>query len=70
MKIKYNKEDDIMVVYLSQEPYDYAEMEGDFIVHFSKDNKPVMIEVLNAGDFLRRESQALPWEIKEKYFVS
>ncbi len=70
MKIKYNKEDDILVVQLSKEPYDYAEMEGDFIVHFSENKKPVMIEVLNASNFLKQESQALPWDIKEKYFIA
>ena len=69
MRIKYNKEDDILVVHLSPEAYDYAEMEGDFIVHFSKRKKPVMIEVLNASDFLKQESKALPWKVKEKYFI-
>lgn len=69
MRIEYNKEDDILVVHLSNQAYDYAEMQGDFIVHFSKQKKPVMIEVLNASDFFKQESRALPWDIKEKFFV-
>ena len=69
MKINYNKEDDILVVELSDQPYDYAEMQGDFIVHFAEDNKPVMIEVLDASQFFKQESLALPQDIKEKYFA-
>ena len=70
MKIKYYKEDDILVFQLSPASYDYAEMEGDFIVHFTKDEKPVRIEVLNARNFLKKESQALPRDIKQEYFVA
>ena len=69
MKIKYYKEDDILVLQLRNVSYDYAEMEGNFVVHFSKDKKPVRIEVLNASKFLKAESKALPREIKELYFV-
>ncbi len=70
MKIKYYKKDDILVLQLSKIPYDHAEMEGNFIVHFSKQKKPVRIEVLHASRFLQEESRALPSDIKEKYFTS
>lgn len=69
MKIKYYKEDDILVLQLSRQSYDHAEMEGNFIVHFSKDKKPVRIEVLNASHFLKEEAKALPRETREKFFA-
>lgn len=70
MKIKYYKEDDILVFQLSSASYDYAEMEGDFVVHFTKDKKPVRIEVLGARNFFKQESLALPADIKQEYFVA
>lgn len=56
MKLKYYRDDNILVIKLSSVPYDYAEKQGDFVVHFSKDNKPVRIEVLNARQFLKETS--------------
>ncbi|MEK7544200.1 MAG: DUF2283 domain-containing protein [Patescibacteria group bacterium] len=56
MNLKYYHDDNILVIRLSKTPYEYAEKQGDFIVHFSKDNKPVRIEVLNANRFLKETS--------------
>ncbi len=69
MKIKFYKEDDILVIIFSDKPYDHAEMEGDFIVHFSKDKKPVRLEILNASEFLKNESKALPKDVKNALFL-
>lgn len=69
MKVKYYKEDDILVIKLSEKPYDYAEMEGNFVVHFSKDRKPVRLEILDASSFLREQSKALPKDLKESVFA-
>ena len=49
MKYKYDKETDTMVIALSSEKPDFAEQEGDIITHYSKENKPVEIEILNAS---------------------
>ncbi|MBI4059193.1 DUF2283 domain-containing protein [Candidatus Microgenomates bacterium] len=59
MKVKYYKKDDLLVIELSRKPFDDAEMEGDFIVHYSKDKEPVSIEVLNASKFLKATSKAV-----------
>ncbi|MBI4991380.1 DUF2283 domain-containing protein [Candidatus Gottesmanbacteria bacterium] len=67
MSLKYYQDDDILVIRLSRKPYDYAEKEGDFIVHFSKDNKLVRIEVLNAKRFLEETHSILPHELKKKF---
>ncbi|OGK25604.1 hypothetical protein A2954_01260 [Candidatus Roizmanbacteria bacterium RIFCSPLOWO2_01_FULL_37_12] len=68
MKIKYYREDDIIVFQLTDDLYDHAEMQGNFVVHFTKDKRLVRIEVLQASKFLKEESRVLPLEIKEKYF--
>lgn len=33
---------------------------GDFIVHFSKKNKPVLMEILNAASFFKETSRVFP----------
>ena len=68
MKVKYYKEDDLLLIKLSQEPYDFAEMEDGFIVHFSKKKKPVRIEVLNASRLLKETSKALPKSVIKEIF--
>lgn len=67
MSVKYYNEDDILVMKLSKTPYDFAEKEGDFIVHFSKDNRPVRIEVLNASKFIKETSSSLPPSLRRTF---
>lgn len=69
MKIKYYKEDNILVITLSSRPFDYAEMEDDFVVHYTKDGKPVRIEILDASKFLQEQSKALPKEVKKAFLA-
>lgn len=67
MSVKYYTDGDILVIKLSDTPYDFAEKEGDFIVHFSKQNKPVRIEVLNASKFIKETNQTLPLSVRRKF---
>lgn len=69
-KFVYEKEDDVLNIWLSRRKIDYAEQSGDIIVHFTEDNEPVYIEILDASNFLKRESEDLPSEIKEKFFAT
>ena len=52
MKIKYSKDVDILMVWLSNEPFDYAEESNGIITHFSSECKPVLLEIQGARDFL------------------
>ncbi len=52
MKVKYDREEDILVYEISDEKIDYAEEMGPVIVHFTRDSKPVMLEILDASEFL------------------
>ena len=68
MKIKYEKEDDILMVWFSRQKIDYAEQEGDAIIHFSKKNEPVLLEILDDSTFLKETSKSLPPQLKQQVF--
>ncbi len=57
MKVKYEKEDDVLNIWLSQKLYDYAEDEDGVIIHYTKDRKPVYIEILDASRFLGKRNK-------------
>jgi len=52
MRISYDREEDILILELSPEPVDFAEEMGPIIVHFSKNSKPVLLEILDASEFI------------------
>ena len=52
MKVKYSRDVDILMVWLSDEPFDHAEESGGLITHFSNDGKPVLLEIQGAKEFL------------------
>jgi uncharacterized protein YuzE len=50
MKIKYYADADALVMKVSDEKPDYGEQMGEeIIIHFTKDNKLVKIEILDAS---------------------
>ncbi len=52
MKVRYDEEDDILVIKTSEDPIDYAEKVGPLIIHFTKEGKAVLFEIMDATDFL------------------
>ena len=48
MKYKYDKESDILMIKLSNKKPDFGEQRENIITHYSKDGKPVEIEILDA----------------------
>jgi uncharacterized protein YuzE len=46
-KISYSKDVDVLLIELSQAPIAYAEDEGRVILHYSEDEKLVMVEILD-----------------------
>ena len=48
---RYSKDVDILMVKVSDEPIAYAEEAERFIVHFSEDGRPVLLEIMDAKDF-------------------
>lgn len=69
MKMRYEKEDDVLMIWFSNKPIDYAEQTGSIIMHFTKDNRPVLMEVLDASAFLQHTSQILPISVKQRLFA-
>ena len=52
MKMNYDRSEDILTVETAPGDIDYAEEMGPIIVHFTEDGKPVVLEILDASDFL------------------
>ena len=52
MKIKYDREVDILTIKVSETPADHAEESDGVITHFSTAGKPVMLEIQSGREFL------------------
>lgn len=52
MKVRYDRDEDVLTIETASDKIDFAEQIGPVIVHFSKEKKPVLLEILNASDFL------------------
>lgn len=58
MKIKYEKEDDVLNIWLSDKPYEYGEDNGDLVItHYTKSGEPVYIEILFASRFISKRAK-------------
>jgi hypothetical protein len=53
-KIRYSRDVDVLLIEFSDKSIDHAEESGPFIVHFSKESEPVLLEILDARQFLIR----------------
>jgi uncharacterized protein YuzE len=51
-KIKYSNDTDTLLIELSDKEIDHAEEQGQVIIHFSKKNLPVLIEIMDASQFI------------------
>lgn len=69
MKFRYDKEDDVLMIWFSSARVDYAEQTGNIIVHFSKNNKPVLMEILDATSFLLKTSKSIPRDMRQRVFA-
>ena len=58
MKVRYSDEEDILMYEVGKEPIDYAEEMDSVIVHFTKEGKPVLLEILDASKFLAQTARA------------
>ncbi|MBI2872759.1 MAG: DUF2283 domain-containing protein [Chloroflexi bacterium] len=51
-KIRYSKDVDALLIELSDGQIDHAEEAGQLIVHFSPEGDPVLLEILDAKEFI------------------
>ena len=54
VKISNEPEADVLTWEITDKPIDFAKEVGNVIVHFTKNNMPVLIEVLEASKFLAK----------------
>ncbi|OHA20454.1 MAG: hypothetical protein A2836_02680 [Candidatus Taylorbacteria bacterium RIFCSPHIGHO2_01_FULL_45_63] len=60
IKITYNREADVLSMEADKKtPVAYAQEMGNLIVHFSKSEQPVLIEVLEASKALRKNRASI-----------
>lgn len=53
MKLHYDREEDILMLEMAGEgTIDHAEQSGPFIAHFSEDGRLLLLEILDASEFL------------------
>ena len=57
MKISYDRKSDILLLETSKQPIDYAEEVDSIIVHFNKKGKPVLLEILDASEFIAKATE-------------
>lgn len=58
-RISYEPEADVLMWEVADKPIDYAKEVGNIVVHFSKHNTPVLIEILEATKFLTKAQNLL-----------
>jgi len=57
-KISYSKDVDALLVEISNDAIAYAEEDGQVILHYSPDDKLVLVEILDFRRFMSKESVA------------
>jgi len=66
MKIRYSREQDILIIELSTDPIDYAEEAGPIIAHFTKEGKLVLLEIMDASEIWdEARNQSISEEVSE-----
>ncbi|MFN8628258.1 MAG: DUF2283 domain-containing protein [Candidatus Binatia bacterium] len=61
MKIRYDKDEDILTIDqgVSGDTIDHAEEIGPIVAHLTKQGRPVLLEILDASDFLAASIRAI-----------
>jgi len=68
--ISYDPDADVLSMEtVGKAQIDHAEEMGDLIVHFSKTNKPVLVEILGASR-LFKQKKVLPQTIRDTFVVA
>ena len=57
-KINYSKDVDALLIELSNEAIAYAENEGDVILHYSQDDKLILVEILDFRRLVSTETMS------------
>ena len=69
MKVRYDKNEDILMIQLAKKKIDDAYEKDGMIVHVTQDREPVLLEIFDATSFLIDLNKSIPSEIKTAVFV-
>lgn len=69
IKYRYDKEDDVLMVFLGKGKIDDAVQSGNIISHFSVRGELLLLEILDASKFLEATSKILPSQVKQHIFA-
>lgn len=58
-KLKYDPDSDVLMWETSRRDIDYATQVANVVIHFSKENIPVLIEILEATKFITETKKVL-----------
>lgn len=59
IKISYEPEADVLMWEITDKPIAFAKEIGNVVVHFTKNNIPILIEILEASQFLAKAKTLL-----------
>jgi len=59
IRTSYEPEADVLSIELTGKPIDYAKEVGNIVVHFTKHNIPVLVEILDASRALSKVFDAV-----------
>ena len=66
IKYRYDKEDDVLMVFLGKGKIDDTQQSGNIISHLSVKGELLLLEILDASKFLKETSQAFPPEVRQR----
>ena len=66
LTITYEPEADVLMWEITHEPIDYATEVGNMVIHFTKRNTPVLVEILNARNFLKQGHKLVGENVGER----
>ena len=70
MKVRYDKDEDILMIELVRKNIDDTYETEHSLVSVDSKGEPVLVEIFKASKFFAEESKALPEEVKQKFFTS
>ena len=66
LKTRYDKEDDVLMIFLGKGKVDDTQQSGNIIAHLSAKGEILLLEILEASKFLKETSQVFPSKIREQ----
>ena len=69
-KTRYDKEDDVLMIFLGKGKIDDTQQTGNMIAHLSKKGELLLLEILNASKFLKETSAVFPPEVRRQVLSS